>query len=67
MAGSDQTKKPFRLRSQRWFDDPEDPGMLDIVGFDAAIRVKSRKPPAEYLMTSLSVTRSRSEAVPTIV
>jgi len=26
MAGSDQTKKHFKLRSQRWFDDPEDPG-----------------------------------------
>jgi hypothetical protein len=22
----DQTKKPFKLRSQRWFDDPSDPG-----------------------------------------
>ena len=30
MAGSDQTKKPFRLRSQRWFDDPEDPGMTAL-------------------------------------
>ncbi|MBX9701199.1 MAG: dihydroxy-acid dehydratase family protein [Acetobacteraceae bacterium] len=30
MAGSDQTKKPFTLRSQRWFDDPEDPGMTAL-------------------------------------
>ncbi len=30
MAGADQTKKPFRLRSQRWFDDPEDPGMTAL-------------------------------------
>ena len=30
MAGSDQTKKHFRLRSQRWFDDPEDPGMTAL-------------------------------------
>ncbi len=30
MAGSDQTKKSFRLRSQRWFDDPEDPGMTAL-------------------------------------
>jgi dihydroxy-acid dehydratase len=30
MAGSDQTKKPFKLRSQRWFDDPEDPGMTAL-------------------------------------
>jgi dihydroxy-acid dehydratase len=30
MAGSDQTQKPFRLRSQRWFDDPEDPGMTAL-------------------------------------
>ena len=28
MAGSDQTKKPFKFRSQRWFDVPEDPGSL---------------------------------------
>ncbi|MBO1075639.1 IlvD/Edd family dehydratase [Roseomonas marmotae] len=26
----DQTKKQFRLRSQRWFDDPEDPGMTAL-------------------------------------
>ncbi|WP_419900523.1 IlvD/Edd family dehydratase [Roseomonas sp. USHLN139] len=26
----DQTKKKFRLRSQRWFDDPEDPGMTAL-------------------------------------
>jgi hypothetical protein len=38
-----------------------------IVGSDAAMRVKSRKPPAEYLMTSLCVTASRSDAVPTMV
>ena len=38
-----------------------------MVGFDAAIRVKSRKPPAEYLITSPRVICSRSEAVPTIV
>ncbi len=30
MAGSDQTKKQFKLRSQRWFDDPEDPGMTAL-------------------------------------
>jgi dihydroxy-acid dehydratase len=30
MAGSDQTKKRFKLRSQRWFDDPEDPGMTAL-------------------------------------
>ena len=30
MAGSDQTKKPFKLRSQRWFDDPDDPGMTAL-------------------------------------
>ncbi|MES2710046.1 MAG: IlvD/Edd family dehydratase [Pseudomonadota bacterium] len=30
MAGADQTKKAFRLRSQRWFDDPEDPGMTAL-------------------------------------
>ncbi len=30
MAGADQTKKQFRLRSQRWFDDPEDPGMTAL-------------------------------------
>jgi dihydroxy-acid dehydratase len=30
MASSDQTKKSFRLRSQRWFDDPEDPGMTAL-------------------------------------
>jgi len=30
MAGSDQTKRKFRLRSQRWFDDPEDPGMTAL-------------------------------------
>src|SRR6187200_273439 len=30
MAGSDQTKKHFKLRSQRWFDDPEDPGMTAL-------------------------------------
>lgn len=30
MAGSDQTQKNFKLRSQRWFDDPEDPGMTSL-------------------------------------
>ncbi|MBE9605031.1 dihydroxy-acid dehydratase family protein [Acetobacteraceae bacterium H6797] len=30
MADADQTKKSFRLRSQRWFDDPEDPGMTAL-------------------------------------
>src|SRR3954471_23731057 len=30
MAGSDQTRKSFKLRSQRWFDDPEDPGMTAL-------------------------------------
>ena len=35
-----------------------------ITGSEAARRVKSRKPEAEYLMTSLSVTVSRSSAVP---
>jgi dihydroxy-acid dehydratase len=30
MAGSDQTRKAFTLRSQRWFDDPEDPGMTAL-------------------------------------
>ena len=38
-----------------------------IVGSEAAMRVKSRKPPAEYLMTSDWVTSSMSDAVPTIV
>ena len=38
-----------------------------ITGSLAAMRVKSRKPPAEYLITSLSVTSSNSLAVPTIV
>ncbi|MCQ4160900.1 dihydroxy-acid dehydratase family protein [Roseomonas sp. GC11] len=26
----DQTQKKFRLRSQRWFDDPDDPGMTAL-------------------------------------
>ena len=30
MAGSDQTQKPFKLRSQRWFDDPADPAMTAL-------------------------------------
>ncbi len=30
MTEHDQTRKPFRLRSQRWFDDPEDPGMTAL-------------------------------------
>ncbi len=38
-----------------------------IVGSDAAIRVKSRKPAAEYFITSLSVTFPKSSATPTIV
>ena len=38
-----------------------------IVGSDAAMRVKSRKPPAENLITSDSATFSRSAAVPTML
>ena len=38
-----------------------------MVGSDAAIRVKSRKPLAEYLITSPCVTVSRSAAVPTML
>ena len=30
MADFDQTRKHFRLRSQRWFDDPQDPGMTAL-------------------------------------
>ena len=30
MDDHDQTRKPFRLRSQRWFDDPQDPGMTSL-------------------------------------
>jgi dihydroxy-acid dehydratase len=30
MAADDQTKRPFKLRSQRWFDDPTDPGMTSL-------------------------------------
>ena len=30
MVGSDQTQKKFKLRSQRWFDDPDDPGMTSL-------------------------------------
>jgi dihydroxy-acid dehydratase len=30
MDDHDQTKKPFKLRSQRWFDDPQDPGMTAL-------------------------------------
>jgi dihydroxy-acid dehydratase len=30
MDDHDQTKKPFKLRSQRWFDDPHDPGMTAL-------------------------------------
>ena len=30
MAGSDQTTKKFKLRSERWFNDPEDPGMTSL-------------------------------------
>lgn len=28
--GHDQTKRAFRRRSQRWFDDPQDPGMTAL-------------------------------------
>jgi len=38
-----------------------------MVGSDAAMRVKSRNPPAEYRSTSERVTAERSSAVPTIV
>jgi hypothetical protein len=38
-----------------------------ITGSEAAMRVKSRKPPAEYLMTSDLVTVCRSAAVPTML
>src|SRR5688572_20539904 len=38
-----------------------------MVGSDAARRVKSRKPEAEYLITSDFVTVSRSSAVPTML
>jgi len=30
VADFDQTRKHFRLRSQRWFDDPQDPGMTAL-------------------------------------
>lgn len=30
MAASDQTTKKFKLRSQRWFDDPTDPSMTSL-------------------------------------
>jgi len=30
MADSDQTKRSFRLRSERWFNDPQDPGMTAL-------------------------------------
>jgi len=30
MTEHDQTKRPFRLRSQRWLDDPDDPGMTAL-------------------------------------
>ena len=30
MAEHDQTKRPFQLRSQRWFNDPTDPGMTSL-------------------------------------
>ena len=30
MAGSDQTTKKFKLRSERWFNAPEDPGMTSL-------------------------------------
>src|SRR5437879_4656507 len=38
-----------------------------IVGSDAAMRVKSRKPPAENFITSDDVTCASSSAVPTMV
>src|SRR5262245_47548943 len=38
-----------------------------IVGSDAAMRVKSRKPPAENLVTSDCVTSPRCAAVPTML
>src|SRR5262245_58719526 len=38
-----------------------------MIGSDAAMRVKSRKPPAEYLITSELVTSSRSAAVATML
>ena len=38
-----------------------------IVGSDAAMRVKSRKPPAENFSTSERVTSPSSSAVPTMV
>ncbi len=30
MAGSDQTQKKFKRRSERWFNDPDDPGMTSL-------------------------------------
>ena len=30
MADQDQTKRPVKLRSQRWFNDPTDPGMTSL-------------------------------------
>jgi hypothetical protein len=38
-----------------------------MTGSEAAMRVKSRKPPAENLITSVSVTRSRCRAVLTML
>jgi hypothetical protein len=38
-----------------------------MIGSDAAMRVKSRKPPAENFSTSERVTSPSSSAVPTIV
>jgi hypothetical protein len=38
-----------------------------MIGFDAAMRVKSRKPEAENLMTSRWVVSSSPVAVPTMV
>jgi hypothetical protein len=38
-----------------------------MTGSDAAMRVKSRKPPAEYLITSELVTCSMSAAVVTML
>ncbi len=38
-----------------------------MVGSEAAMRVKSVKPPAAYLNTSVRASSSRSATVPTIV
>jgi hypothetical protein len=38
-----------------------------MIGSEAAMRVKSRKPPAENFITSDDVTWASSSAVPTMV